>query len=112
MTSRSPIQCLFLISVVLVSSGCSQSSTQAVASPAPAIPHIRAGGYICNKSYFVMGERQLRDKGIQQVTFQGCQQVGANIEVNVLGRDQQYGAVKIGNSGGVAWVDEQDLVGG
>jgi len=79
-------------------------------SPAPVVPHIKAGGYICDNSGEVMGERQLRDRGVQ-VTFQGCQQVGADIQVNILGRDPQVGAIKVGNAGGVAWVDEQDLAG-
>jgi hypothetical protein len=76
---------------------------------APVIPHIKAGGYVCAQSYHVMGERQLRDRGIS-MTFQGCEQIGADVAVNILGRDEQAGAVKVGNSGGVAWVDERDLI--
>jgi hypothetical protein len=79
-------------------------------SPAPVVPHIKAGGYICNNSGEVMGERQLRDRGVE-ITFQGCRQVGADIEVNILGGDAQAGTIKVGNTGGVAWVDEHDLVG-
>jgi hypothetical protein len=56
-----------------------------------------------------MGERQLRDRGVS-MTFRGCEQVGAEVAVNILARDPQAGAIKVGNSGGVAWVDEQDLV--
>jgi hypothetical protein len=84
-------------------------ATQAT-SPAPSVPHIKAGGYICDQSFEVMGEAQLRDKDTP-IAFQGCQQVGADVEVNVLGRDPHYnGVIHVGNSGGVAWVDQRDLV--
>jgi len=82
----------------------------AAALPAPpATPHVKAGGYLCDRSYEVMGERQLRNAN-SSIAFQGCQQIGADIDVNVLGEDNNTGAVKVGNSGGVAWVDSADLV--
>jgi hypothetical protein len=79
-------------------------------SAVAAIPHIKAGGYICDSSGFVMGQRQLRDQGVS-IAFQGCQQVGADIEVNILDRDPQMGTIKVGNAGGIAWADEHDVVG-
>lgn len=84
--------------------------TAAIAPSVPVVPHIKAGGYICDNSGEVMGERQLRDRSVE-IVFRGCQQVGADVEVNILGRDLQAGTIKVGNTGGVAWVDEHDLVG-
>jgi hypothetical protein len=71
-------------------------------------PHVKAGGFLCDNSGEVMGEAQLRGK--TTIAFRGCQQIGADVEVNVLDKDPRFGAVQVGNAGGVAWVDERDLV--
>lgn len=95
-----------------VQQGCTGNgqTTQAAATPAPArvATHIKAGGYVCDSAFQVMGERQLR--GNAPVAFRGCAQIGADTEVNMLGRDSNYDAIEVGNTGGVAWVDSQDLV--
>jgi hypothetical protein len=87
-------------------------TTEIVNAPKPAArtqAYIKAGGYICDKPHQVHGQRLIRQHGVHH-SFRGCEPVGAMIPVNVLGSSAEFGAVKVGNHGGVAWVDEVDIV--
>jgi hypothetical protein len=74
-------------------------------------PHIKAGGFICDKPLEALNEYMARQHGVQFV-LPGCTQVGADTEVNVLATDTmtRTGALQVGNSGGTAWADPHDVV--
>jgi hypothetical protein len=92
-----------------VKEGCMKNGQASpVAQQAPVSPHVKVGGFLCDNPMQVIGEAQLR--GRSPMVFRGCMQVGADVAVNVMSKDSNTGSIQVGNSGGTAWVDPQDLV--
>lgn len=97
---------LTLVSAMAVAAWQNESSAVAEAEKVEQ-PYVKAGGFLCKQSFQVMGNRPLRNHPF--ASFQGCERVGARMYVNVLREDPQFRAVLVGNSGGTAWVDPEDL---
>lgn len=73
---------------------------------------VRAGGWICNTQ--IQAADHPRFKGLPgESLYKGCSQIGTTLYVNVFEESRVYfngvGVVKVGNSGGVGWVEVDDL---
>lgn len=99
-----PVVLATTVALVQLKNDAQQSTDRAQAES----PHVKAGGYLCNQSWAVQGNRALRNHPWAP-PFRGCERVGARIDVSILREDPNFGAVLVGNSGGTAWVDRQDL---
>lgn len=70
---------------------------------------IKIGGWICNDQYAAM--LNVRYVEITKNGADGCSQIGARTRVNIISRIELSGfeLIKVGNSGGVAWIVASDL---
>jgi len=71
---------------------------------------VGTGGWLCETHYQAAANVRVMAAG-GMVGFRGCDQVGAEIPVNIIERSEFNGieVVKVGNAGGVAWVAASDL---
>lgn len=90
-----------LVLVSLLFAGCGESKRA---------PSVRAGGWVCNGAPAAAGNARLVQAG-SQIGFQGCYQLGADVSVNILERGSYmgYDLLKVGNQGGIGWIEASDL---
>lgn len=73
--------------------------------------YVQAGAALCNDQYQAAMQARTGRGVFKDQMNPGCQQVGANIEVNILGQASFNGidVVQVGNRGGVAWAAADDV---
>ena len=73
--------------------------------------YVQAGAVLCNDQYQASSQARIGKGVFKNQINPGCQEVGANVEVNILEQTSFNGidVVKVGNRGGVAWAAADDV---